>query len=126
LKTIVRVLIIVLVIGIISLGVYWVVERSFGTQSGVLSAANGSELGDFRRGDRGGQFNGALPPDGPGGTGNFPGGFRDHDRNFREGTFGWYGILKSLGTVAATTLVVILVQKGLAWLKHKKISQPAG
>lgn len=122
-KTIVRVLIIMLVIGIISLGVYWVVERSFGTQTGVLSTANGLEISNFQRGDRTGQFNGALPPDGRGGSGNFPSGFRDHDRDFRGDSFGRFGILKSLGIVAAITLLVVLVQKGFEILKHRKHSQ---
>jgi len=126
LKTIFRVLIIVLVIGVISLGIYWIVERNSGSQTGILSSVNGAEVGDFQRGDHEQQFDGAQPPDGARGNGTLPEGFGDrgHDE-FGAGYFGWHGILRSLGIVAATTLVVILIQKGFAFLKRRKKLQAA-
>jgi hypothetical protein len=71
-----------LVFGIISIGVYWVEERGFGTQTISLSAANGNKSGDFQIGNHSKRFNESQPLDGLGGNGYFPEGFQDHDRDF--------------------------------------------
>ena len=84
------------------------------------------QFGDFQRGDHVERFNGIQPLDRARTSGAIPEGFADrgHD-DFRGGIFGLFGILRSLGIIAITTLVVIQVQKRTANRKRRKNLQAA-